>query len=241
LVCTLGGRGRFGYPGGEIKVTPGDLTLLEPGVLHDYGVEEELHLWETVWAHFYPYPHWSDWLQWPEEAPGLMRLRPSEAQGFDEVTAQLFEAYRRSLGSDRHGKALAMNALEEALILCDRYNPRSPGLRWDRRVQQSVDYLCSHLSKRFSLDEMAASVGLSPSRIAHLFREQTGTTPLQFLEVQRMERARQLLEATSQTIEAVGRDVGYDDPFYFSKRFKAQAGVSPREYRKHFKMMNDEL
>lgn len=236
LVCTLGGKGRFGYPGGEIKVNPGDLALLEPGILHDYGVESELQQWETVWAHFYPYSHWSDWLKWPEEAPGLMRLRLLETEAFDDITGKLGEMYSRSLGSDRHGKALAMNALEEALILCDLYNPHSLGVRWDSRIQRTADYLCSRLAEHFSLEDLASHVGLSTSRIAHLFREQTGTTPLQFLEDKRMERARQLLEATSQTVEAVGRDVGYDDPFYFSKRFKAQAGVSPREYRKRFRL-----
>ena len=48
---------------------------------------------------------------------------------------------------------------------------------------------------------------------------------------QRMSRARQLLDSTTLGIAEVAREVGYDDPLYFSRQFRRTHGMSPRDYR----------
>ena len=101
----------------------------------------------------------------------------------------------------------------------------------DPRVREALDYLCRHLDQSIPLDALAEHCGLSASRLAHLFREQVAMTPVQFLESQRMRRARQLLEVTGMSVAEVGYEVGYDNPFYFSLRFKKATGKSPRQYR----------
>ena len=57
-------------------------------------------------------------------------------------------------------------------------------------------------------------------------------TPQQFLEQQRLDRARQLLELSGRSIGDIAADVGFDNPFYFTLRFKRLTGLSPRDYRK---------
>jgi AraC-like DNA-binding protein len=49
--------------------------------------------------------------------------------------------------------------------------------------------------------------------------------------LQRINRARQLLELTAMSIKEIAAEVGYENPFYFSLRFKKQTGTSPRDYR----------
>jgi AraC family transcriptional regulator of arabinose operon len=78
---------------------------------------------------------------------------------------------------------------------------------------------------------IAAQCGLSPSRFAHLFRHQTGETPQRYLELQRLKRARELLEFTQEPIAVIARSVGYENPFYFTLRFKRHNGASPRQWR----------
>src|SRR5665213_1656842 len=63
VIATLVGSGRLGFTGGSIDTRAGDIVLLQPGALHDYGVEDG-H-WRLLWAHFRPRPHWLEWLEWP--------------------------------------------------------------------------------------------------------------------------------------------------------------------------------
>jgi len=124
-----------------------------------------------------------------------------------------------------------MNALEEVLLWCDM-QPRPGAPRLDPRVQAAMDILCRRLGDLVSFDTVAGECGLSESRLSHLFREQSGLTPMQYLEQQRVSRACQLLDFTTRSVTAIAAEVGYENPFYFTLRFKQHTGYSPREYRK---------
>ncbi len=233
LIATLSGSGRFGFTGGEIRTVPGEIVLLHPGTLHDYSVAPESPSWELLWAHFHPHPHWMQWLDWPEIAPGLTHLLLEEPQTRAAIVEKLSEALRHATGAQRRREEFAMNSLEAALLLCDTVNPRQGEPVLDGRVRQVMDFLCLHYSRNLSLDQLGAVVGLSGSRLGHLFRKQVGLTPVQFLERQRLERACQLLELSTRPIHSIAEELGFENPFYFTLRFKRWTGHSPRDYRKN--------
>jgi len=241
LIATLSGGGRFGHAGGEFTTGPGDLTLFRPGTRHDYGVAPSLGRWELLWTHFHPRPDWALYLAWPETAPGLMRLHLEDAGVRLRALDRFGEAHALATGAlpsaPRRREAFAMNALEACLLWCDTQNPLSElsqidGRRIDGRVQAAMEFLTRRLAEPVTSDALADACGLSASRLAHLFRAQVGLTPQQFLEGQRMERARRLLELTPRPVSAVAAEVGYENPFYFTLRFKRATGLSPRDYRK---------
>ena len=231
LIATLGGGGRFGGDRTQITATPGDLVLLRPGTRHDYGVAPEAGVWDLLWTHFHPRPDWAPWLLWPEEAPGLARLTLTDDLR-DRVFHRFAQAHELATGALRRRETFAMNALEEVLLLCDLANPRARPARLDPRIEEALSFLCRRLAEPTGLDDLAAHVGLSVSRLSHLFRQEVGLTPQQYLEGQRLHRARQLLELTPRPIAAVAAEVGYENPFYFTLRFKRETGLSPRDYRK---------
>lgn len=231
LICTIAGRGRFGFAGEEWIAGPGDLVLLRPGAPHDYGLEPTRRRWELLWTHFHPRPHWMDWLNWPEIAPGLMRLGIGDIKLRRRIERRFADAHARATTARRRRDDLAMNALEELLLWCDGANPNTQAGKTDPRVQAAMDHMCRHMAEPITLNSLAETSGLSVSRLAHLFRRQTGTTPQQFLESQRITRAKRLLELTTMSVKEIAREVGYDNPFYFSLRFKRTAGISPKNYR----------
>jgi AraC family transcriptional regulator of arabinose operon len=231
LVHTRSGRGRFGFRGGEITTSAGEIVLLRPGALHDYGVEEELQSWELTWAHFHPRPDWIELLDWPEEAPGLMRLTIDDAASRQRIEELSDTLYRLTLGPHRRRLALAMNALEALLLWCDTLNPRAQSSPIDGRIRVAMDYVCRSLAEPLSLETIASLAGLSVSRMSHLFAEQVGVTPQKFVEQQRLARAAQLLSFTQRSIKEISSDVGYEDPFYFTQRFRRHTGKSPSAYR----------
>lgn len=93
-------------------------------------------------------------------------------------------------------------------------------------------FLDTHLAEKLLVDDVAAAVGLSPSRLAHLFRAQTGQTIQGHLEVSRMQMAADLLRRTGFPIKQIAASAGFESPFYFSQRFRRWAGQSPLHYRR---------
>jgi len=231
LMVTLGGRGLLIHAGGRLRPGPGEVVLYEPRTHHDYGSGPDTS-WEIIWAHFLARPEWSAWLRWPVVSPGLRRLRVADARVFAAVVQGMKAVVARYASPYRHDRALALTALEEVILRCDSCNPEGETTRLDARVRKAMEFMCANVRRRLRDGDVAAACGLSVSRLVHLFREQTGSSVQQFLEQQRMRQARERLAMTSEPISAIAYALGYENPFYFSRRFTRHAGVCPREYRR---------
>jgi transcriptional regulator GlxA family with amidase domain len=85
-----------------------------------------------------------------------------------------------------------------------------------------------------TLADIAAYDGTSTRTLIRRFREQTGTTPLQWLHRARIRQAQHLLETTRHPVERIGAQVGFGSPTAFRDRFKRTTGVSPHAYRRAF-------
>jgi AraC-like DNA-binding protein len=78
---------------------------------------------------------------------------------------------------------------------------------------------------------LAARAGISPSHFFALFKRQIGCAPIDYFIHLRMQHACRLLDETTLNVKEVADALGYDDPFYFSRVFKAVNNVSPSQYR----------
>lgn len=105
----------------------------------------------------------------------------------------------------------------------------------DRRVQVVRVLLEGSFHLKLGLREMSEAVNLSPWRLAHLFKSETGMSPQRYLTVVRLQKARNQLESTFLSIQEIGAAVGIPNPSQFTRSFKAAYGMTPIEYRKvHF-------
>ena len=102
----------------------------------------------------------------------------------------------------------------------------------DPRVQRAVQLMAARVREPLAVADLAAAVGLSPSRFAHLFRAVMGISPLQYLHISRMTQARHLLDSTGLSVKQVMAAVGISDPSHFSRAFRRFHGVAPSEIRK---------
>ena len=230
LVYTEDGEASFRFSGGELKVHADDIVLIRPGTSHDYGLHERSGYWRDRWTHFLPRPDCLDWLRWPEFAPGMMHLHLSSPVR-EQVLAELAAMDAASHATHRRHEELAVNALERALLLCDSMNPRHQETHQDPRIRKAVEWLCRRPEVPITVDDLARQCGLSRSRLTELFRKQTGVSPIAFLELQRLRRARELLEYTASGLAEIAEKVGFSSPFYLSLRFKKHFGISPKDYR----------
>ncbi|MER6995588.1 helix-turn-helix domain-containing protein [Streptomyces sp. NPDC000410] len=89
--------------------------------------------------------------------------------------------------------------------------------------------------RELTLADIAARAGMSPRTVNRRFREQTGTTPLQWLHRARIRQAQHLLETTAHPVDRIASQVGFGSPTAFRDRFKRQVGTSPHAYRRAFR------
>lgn len=103
----------------------------------------------------------------------------------------------------------------------------------DWRVQSVIRLMQEDLSRELSLGEMSRSVNLSPWRLCHLFKTETGVPPLQYLRALRLRKAGDLLGTTFLSVKEVMNAVGFRDGSHFVRDFKRTYGVTPVRHREH--------
>ena len=87
------------------------------------------------------------------------------------------------------------------------------------------------MSNQLTLDHMVQHSRLSKSHFIRLFKDQTGHSPMDYFIQLKMQHACMLLVFRELTISQIGMDLGYKDPYYFSRAFRKVIGMSPTEYR----------
>lgn len=96
-------------------------------------------------------------------------------------------------------------------------------------------WIADHLDQDLSVAALAERTFMSPRNFARVFAGQTGQTPGRYVEAQRIERARTLLQSDGRTIEGVARACGFGTVETLRRSFSRRLGVSPSDYRQRFK------
>ena len=229
---TVKGKGKIFSGENQFTVEPGDLLLFPPEAVHYYGRADDSDEWYHRWVYFRPRAYWADWLKWPHETEKVGRITlpdPHLADEFDSLFLEIDEAHKEIRPMSEQ---LAMNLLERLLIRCYEITSLADNAPMDHRILEACQILSASLAAEISIESLAEQVFLSPSRLAHLFREQVGVSIVRWREDQRIIRAKLLLQTTPMPVAVIGQQVGYDDQLYFSRVFKKRVGVSPSEYRK---------
>ena len=101
-----------------------------------------------------------------------------------------------------------------------------------RKVERAIAYMRENLDKPVQVPTLAAALNISPSHFFALFKQFTGRPPIEYFIRLRMRRACELLQDESLPVKQVAAELGYEDPFYFSRLFKAVHQVAPSHYRR---------
>jgi len=231
LLFTIKGRGIAASGRSEVETTEATATLFEPDCEQIYYTADSPGRWEFLYAHFVPRTGWQEWLDWPTVTEGLRFVTLNNPEVIEGATAALREMVLRLRRREPVDRELALNALQRSLLLIASEAGLHQSVTNDQRIRSAMNRLRENIAEPFRLEDEAAQAGLSVSRFAHLFRNETGVSPGRFAEESKLFHAGLLLETTSLSVSEVAEACGYQDPFYFSNRFRGHYGASPRTYR----------
>lgn len=163
---------------------------------------------------------------------GQILTSAGAAAGLDLCLHMIRSDYGSAVAAD--AARLSVMPLEreggQAQFIVHDYAPTPRG----STLEPLLAWLQDNLGTELALADIAAHAGVSTRTLIRRFREQTGTTPLQWLHRARIRQAQHLLESTHHTVERIGAQVGFGSPTAFRDRFKKSTGVSPHSYRRAF-------
>ena len=221
------------YKGVTVTKYDYDLSLIEPNTPYFNHIADGYDEWKSVWFIFTPRDTWLPLFDYPHQTPGTAHIALAQCRQRQPIRrlledAELFMRQRTPLNQLK-----AMHALESAFLLIHDWQQRQASDSIDHRIMRAAERLCSDFHAPMDVDSLAYHCGLSNSRFAHLFREHMGIAPMSYREERRMEAARALLIANEAKIQDIAEELGYENPFHFSKRFKQHHGMSPKFFRQH--------
>ncbi|RSE76604.1 AraC family transcriptional regulator [Achromobacter denitrificans] len=214
---------RFRYRGSEHLAPPGSVVLMNPDELHTGRAETEGG-WRYRMAYLDPHvvaqvTGDSDW--WFDTAVGR------DAAGAQRVTALLDTLWqaREPLAFDSALYALLAEFRRHARMARPAKTEGAP------RFAPVIDYLRAHLSRRLTLNELAAVAGLSPFHFLRSFQAEYHATPQQMLMALRLFDAKRRLAAGEPPAQ-VALAAGLTDQAHLTRAFSRRYGVTPARYQK---------
>ncbi len=117
-------------------------------------------------------------------------------------------------------------ALNRALFGAEALPPHTSAL-----VKRALAYFHQNYARPLARWEIAEAVGVSEDYLSRVFSRELGLSPWEYLTRYRIQRAKELLYRTNDSIRSIAHQVGFKDQAYFSRVFRKQTGASPNEFR----------
>lgn len=96
------------------------------------------------------------------------------------------------------------------------------------------EYIDKYYFENLTLNRISEDLKLSPSLISHVFKKETGYSPMQYMTMLRIGEAQTLLTSTDYPMTEISGMLGYNTPQNFYIMFRKNIGISPSQYRKHY-------
>lgn len=138
-----------------------------------------------------------------------------------------------------HGQAIAAHSARLAVAPLHREGGQAQFIHQEppssgASLAPVLDWLTANLHKSVDIPGLAKRAGMTSRTFARRFREQTGTTPIQWLLTSRIRRAQELIETSSASIDQIAAAAGFESPVTFRARFQRLVGLSPSAYRRRY-------
>lgn len=224
----LSGAGTCRLNGQEWKVEPPCVLMQWPGVFIEYGPEAG-GSWEELYL-VYPAAaaaairrlgiHYEEKPYWKVRAAGALQ----------DLVGRLARLAEDPMGE---GDADRVDRLCEQMVVESRLGEWGAEPDAARRTIADIQRkVAEDFRKLPDWDALALARGLSPATFRRRWAEVVGEPPARYRDRLRLREARRLLAETERDVQEVAAACGYDDPLYFSRRFRAATGCSPRAYRR---------
>ena len=240
LVIVTRGTGKHILPGTERKISAGDVFLIHGKTRHAYSELQDLAL-NNIMFDLKEIEHPLFSLQGKSLLSSLFLLKVQDGGvhldgiDFQSVLELVRRMEEEQLSGAEDSPSMIAALFMELILLLGRW-AKSAGLIQKNtpysRVDELIDEMTEHSSRKWCRAEMAKFAGMSLSTLTRHFRDRTGLAPLEYLIRIRLKKASILLHNPELDLAEIADMTGFSDSNYFCRLFRKHFGISPGKYRK---------
>ena len=163
----------------------------------------------------------------------------------NEVLVHQLQHTIRQVSEQKPGYYLEAVLLLKSLLLRlrilrhegDHQQSASPHVRSSEETvfNQCVRYLQEHLSENVTVEQLCEIAHVSQSYLYRCFKKLLQQSPSQFVLQFKLQKSQELLKTTDDSITAISDATGFSSIYLFCSTFKTALGMTPTQFRKHFK------
>jgi len=229
LFYCVDGAGWYQIGDKRSEVGPNQFFILPQNVEHAYASTED-NPWSIYWIHF----GGESLPQFNELHAVQKHFKPFYIKSSGEIVTTFSRMYKAlELGYSTDNLIFANMCLPHFLSLFiynSKHTTVSPTDKLDV-VDSAILYMQEHINENISLQDLSSHYNYSASRFSSLFKQKTGYAPIDYFIQMKMQKASQQLDFSTSSVKDIALSMGFDDPYYFSKRFRKIIGLSPKQYR----------
>lgn len=232
VVLVRGGESRYFVGGLPYQARRGDLFVFNSRVVHDEpsGPDRPVATSSLALGGL-QVPGLRENALIPEDALPVCRLTEPQTVRLERLYDVLYDELTAGNDDGAHHLLMAILTLVQQFraAAADGYAANDNVF-----AQRIKDYIDRHFAEEFSLQKMADALHVSPYYLAHVCKESTGYSPLQYVLRRRIGEAQTLLITTDLPVTRIAAQVGYDNPSHFNAQFAKAVGMAPRSFRREY-------
>lgn len=204
---------------GELNIEPGSIVCMIPGHIHFYGGNKDLYTEDSVCF----YGPLADMLN----RSGIFK-KGILSIGKDRILLPIIDH-----ATDPRGESQLQANINLQSLICNLHL-HSLKTKVKRDDFSTLIYeIKKDLRKWWTVSQMAEFCGMSEVNFRRLFKRQFAISPKDYITKIKISAASEMLSSTTLPLAKIAKELGFYDPFHFSRRFKMISGISPSDYRKN--------
>lgn len=203
----------------KLSAQKDELLLIDCYKTHRYFADSGAH---TLWVHF----DGNNSVHWYDE------IKAKKGQKI-KCTRQIAEHISDIIKYIKNNQSEFDISKELYSMLCNISNENTTSQESTRNLQieTTKKFIISNYDKNISIKEMADTAHMSVSYFSRVFKESTGFSPYDYLLTVRLDKAKELLQQTDNSVESIAYKTGFNSSSNFVYFFKKETGISPLKFR----------
>ncbi len=236
LIYCVEGHGWIELKSDRSELVPNSYCIIPRDTAHKYGAQET-DPWSIYWIHFtgnsakqfydkYTLGKYSTF-----EGPQVVQIPFEERRikYFNGIISLLESGYSRDIIEYVN---ISLWQLLASFVYNDFFSEIRHQSNETNIVDTAINFMKNNLDRSISVEELADHLNYSSSYLYSLFKEETGYSPIHYFNHLKIQKACQYLSFTKMSVKEISYELGFNDPFYFSRLFKKLMKLSPTDYKR---------